>query len=80
MANGRTTFQKFPWCDRDLARAVGRTPSFDEAVVEREITFAQSLSPQLPPHLRRFKDPHPVPEDASAIDRLAALLGRTVPA
>jgi uncharacterized protein (TIGR03086 family) len=64
----------------DVARAVGRTPSFDEAVVEREIEFALMMSPKLPPHLRRFKDPQPAPVSAPAIDRLDALLGRTVPA
>lgn len=62
----------------DLARALGRTPAFDEATAERELAFARSMSGKLPPHLRRFKDPQPTPKDAPAIDRLAAQLGRTV--
>lgn len=62
----------------DMAQAVGRRPSFDEAVVERVIAFSTMMGPKLPPRLRRFKDPRPAPESAPAIDRLAALLGRTV--
>ncbi|MEV4596209.1 TIGR03086 family metal-binding protein [Amycolatopsis sp. NPDC049253] len=62
----------------DLARAIGVTPSFDETVTNRAIEFARALGPTLPPQLRRFKDSRPVADDAPAIDRLAALLGRTV--
>lgn len=62
----------------DLGRATGRTPSFADSVVERTLTFAHVMSPQLPPQLRNFKDPQPVPGDASALDRLAAVSGRTV--
>ena len=64
----------------DLAHAVGRMPSFEENVAERTIEFAQMMSPKLPPHLRRFKDSQPAPAGAPAMDRLAALLGRTIPA
>lgn len=64
----------------DLAQAVGRDPSFDEGVAARTIDFARMRSPRVPPALRRFDAPQPVFADAPAIDRLAALLGREVPA
>jgi hypothetical protein len=63
--------------DEDGA-AIGRTLAFDEDVVERTIEFARRASDSLPPHLRRFEDPQPVADGAPAIERLAALLGRSV--
>lgn len=63
----------------DLGQAVGRTPSFDDEVAARIVGFAQEMSPKVPPELRRFNDPQPVREDAPAVERLAALLGRKVP-
>ncbi|MEV7084559.1 TIGR03086 family metal-binding protein [Streptomyces sp. NPDC093085] len=62
----------------DLGRATGRTPSVGDSVVERVIAFCEIMKPRLPPHLRNFKDAQPVTEGASALDRLAALSGRTV--
>ncbi|MGP2436932.1 TIGR03086 family metal-binding protein [Streptomyces sp. JW3] len=62
----------------DLGQALGRPPAFDEEVTRRTIDFAQEMSPKVPPSLRRFADPQPVRQDAPAIDRLAALLGRGV--
>lgn len=64
----------------DLAQAVGRDPSFDEEVAAGTIDFARMMSPKVPPALRRFDAPRPVPGDSPAIDRLAAFLGREVPA
>jgi uncharacterized protein (TIGR03086 family) len=64
----------------DLGKAVGRVPSFDEEVAGRTIDFARMMSPKVPPALRRFDPPKAVRRDAPAIDRLAAFLGREVPA
>lgn len=64
----------------DLAQAVGRDPSFDEETAARTLDFARMMSPKVPPALRRFKDPQAVPQGAPAVDRLAAYLGREVPA
>lgn len=61
----------------DLGQACGHVPVFDDSVAERTIGFVHIMQPKVPPHLRRFKDPQPVPDDAPAIDRLVALLGRT---
>jgi uncharacterized protein (TIGR03083 family) len=62
----------------DLAHAVGRTPSFDPDVAEESIAFAEMMRPSMPAHLVRFHDPQPISPEAPAIDRLAALLGRTI--
>lgn len=64
----------------DLARATGQPPDFPEALAEQELAFTQAnvgrarTGPGGP-----FGAPRPVDEDAPAIDRLAALLGRSVP-
>ena len=59
----------------DLARATGTAYEPPEDLVEDSLTFARG---QLPgqPRAGRFADPQPVGDDASAIDRLAALTGR----
>ncbi len=63
----------------DLAHAIGEKPSFDDSVVEEEIEFARGVVAQLPPGPNSpFAPSRPAPEHAPAIDRLAALLGRTV--
>ncbi|MGX1516385.1 TIGR03086 family metal-binding protein [Streptomyces collinus] len=63
----------------DLARATGRKALFDEATVERETEFAHRVTAQLPPGPGApFAPARTAPEDASALDRLAALLGRDV--
>lgn len=64
----------------DLGQAVGRDPAFDEEVAARSLDFARLMGPKVPPALRRFDDPRPVPQDAPPIDRLAAYLGRKLPA
>ncbi|MGQ4514692.1 TIGR03086 family metal-binding protein [Streptomyces sp. DW26H14] len=64
----------------DLGQALGRPPVFDEEVVERTLDFVERMSPKVPPALRRFDEPQPVAPNAPAIDRLAARLGRKVPA
>lgn len=61
----------------DLATAIDQKPLFDDATVEHEIEFAQGLLQQTPTGPGApFAASRPAPEDAAAIDRLAALLGR----
>ncbi len=61
----------------DLARAIGRPAPFPDAMVEPELAASRELLGRLPEGRRPFAPPQPVADDAPAIDRLAALLGRT---
>jgi len=47
-------------------------------IVERAIAVSRALLEQLPPGRSPFGTPQPVIGDAPALDRLAALLGRTL--
>lgn len=62
----------------DLARATGQPAAFPEQIVERELEFSKEKLAELPPDRKPFAPPQPVAEDAPAIDRLAACLGRSV--
>ena len=62
----------------DLARATGQPTRFPEEVAEQEIQFSRGALGQIPPGRTPFGAPQPVADDAPAIDRLAALLGRQV--
>ncbi len=62
----------------DLARATGQAGSFPEPLVEQELAFSRAMLDTMPVSNRPFAPPEPVPDDAVAIDRLAALLGRRV--
>lgn len=62
----------------DLARALGERPPFPEPVAERVLTFSAAKLADVPPEHSPFAPPQPVPDDAPAIVRLAALLGRPV--
>ncbi len=62
----------------DVARGAGARLEVDEAVAERAIAHSLALMERLPPDRTPFGPPQPVAEDAPAIDRLAALLGRRV--
>ena len=62
----------------DLARGAGTTLDVDDDVAERAIRHSLALLERLPPERKVFGDPQPVAEDASAVDRLVALLGRSV--
>ena len=62
----------------DVARATDARLEVDEAVAERAIAHSLALMERLPPDREPFEPPLPVADDAPAIDRLAALLGRSV--
>ncbi|MFI6084980.1 TIGR03086 family metal-binding protein [Streptomyces sp. NPDC051217] len=63
----------------DLARAIGQKALFDDTTVERETEFARDLVEQLPSGPGApFAPYRNAPEDAPALDRLAALLGRDI--
>ena len=64
----------------DLARAIGGQVRFPEGIVERELEFSRGKLAELPPDRRPFGPPQPVPDDAPPLDRLVALLGRSVDA
>lgn len=62
----------------DLARATGQRGYFPEDLAERALEFTREKLKELPAERRPFAPPQPVPEDARAIERLAAYLGRSV--
>lgn len=62
----------------DLARGSGLPLAVDDAVAERAIAHSLALMERLPPDRTPFGPRQPVTDDAPAIDRLAALLGRSV--
>jgi len=63
----------------DLAQATGIPVRLPEELAEQALTFTQAqLATQ--PRTGRFAEPQPVEETAPALDRLAAFLGRPVPA
>jgi uncharacterized protein (TIGR03086 family) len=61
----------------DLARATGQEPPFPDELAEPELAFSTDLLGRLPEGRQPFGPPRPVDDDAPAIDRLAALLGRS---
>ncbi len=64
----------------DLARATGQATRYRDDIVEQELVFTRGKLGDIPPTRRPFAPPQPVPNDAPAIDRLAACLGRAVTA
>ncbi len=61
----------------DLARATGRSAAvLPDDLAVRELEFTRGALGGLPPGRSPFAPPQPAPDDAPAIDRLAALLGR----
>ena len=62
----------------DLARATGQSPDFPEAAAQQELEFSRRSISQIPPGRTPFGPSQPVADDAPALDRLAALLGRQV--
>lgn len=63
----------------DLAVAAQQPVALPDDLAEQELAFARGALAQLPPGRRPFGPPQPVREDAPAIERLVALLGRSVP-
>jgi uncharacterized protein (TIGR03086 family) len=62
----------------DLARATSQSVHFDDALIEQEYEFGAQTLTQVPPGRSPFAAPTDVPADSSGLDRLAALLGRSV--
>lgn len=62
----------------DLARATGQPPRADEELAEQALEFTRAKLADVPPERSPFGPPQPVTDDASALDRLAACLGRDV--
>jgi uncharacterized protein (TIGR03086 family) len=62
----------------DLARATGQRPSGDEAAAEQALAFTRPQLGRVPAERSPFGPPQPVADDAPALDRLAACLGREV--
>jgi len=60
----------------DLARATDQTMTAAEEAVERAIGFSRGFLGRVPADRTPFAPPQPVADDAPALDRLAALLGR----
>jgi uncharacterized protein (TIGR03086 family) len=63
---------------RDLVQATGIVAELPDDLVERALTFARAQLPSQP-RAGRFADPQSIRDTAPAIDRLAALTGRSVP-
>lgn len=62
----------------DVARGAGVELTVDDAIAENAIAHSLTLMERLPPERKVFGTPQPVADDAPAIDRLVALLGRSV--
>jgi uncharacterized protein (TIGR03086 family) len=60
----------------DLGRATGLAFDPPADLVEGELAFSGPMLARLPPERRSFAPARPIGDDAPAIDRLAALLGR----
>ncbi|MBI2755205.1 MAG: TIGR03086 family protein [Chloroflexi bacterium] len=64
----------------DLAQATGQPARLPEDLAEVELAFARGdRAPRVPRTGHPFGPIQPVPDDAPAIDRLAAYLGRSIP-
>ncbi len=64
----------------DLAQATGQDAAFPEDLAEQELAFTRDALAALPPGRSPFAPPTPAPDSAPALDRLAACLGRRLPA
>lgn len=60
----------------DLARATGQVADCPDELAHQELDFATAMLADMPPERRPFGPAQPVTDDAPAIDRLAACLGR----
>jgi uncharacterized protein (TIGR03086 family) len=62
----------------DLAHATGQTATFPDDLVEQELDFTRGKLADVPSNRSPFAPPQEVADDAPALDRLAACLGRSV--
>lgn len=62
----------------DLAQATGQPADLPTDLVEQALAFGRVQFTTMP-RTGRFAEPTTVPDDAPALDRLVAFLGRTVP-
>jgi uncharacterized protein (TIGR03086 family) len=60
----------------DLARATGQCIEVPDDLVRAELEFSRQALSQVPPDRTPFGPPRPAADGASALDELAALLGR----
>ena len=63
----------------DLAQATAQPPLLPDDLAEQELQFTSGKLADIPAGRHPFAPPQPVPDDAPAIERLAACLGRRVP-
>lgn len=75
MLAGRSHPDRDAW---DLATATGQPTDLDPELADHLLAAVTTRLGDRPRHLTPFEDPRPVPDDASAADRLAAYLGRSV--
>ena len=62
----------------DLVQATGIAAQLPDDLVEQALAFARAQLPSQP-RGGRFAEPQPIPDDAPAIEQLAAFTGRPVP-
>ena len=62
----------------DLVQATGGVTELPDDLAEQALTFVRAQLPSQP-RAGRFADPQAIPDNAPAIDRLAAFTGRPVP-
>jgi uncharacterized protein (TIGR03086 family) len=62
----------------DLARATGQATDFPAGLAEQELAFTLRTLPSVPKDRSPFGPSQPAADDATALDRLAACLGRDV--
>jgi uncharacterized protein (TIGR03086 family) len=62
----------------DLAQATGQSADFPDDLAEQELAFSLAKLGEIPADRTPFAPPQAVAENARAIDRLAACLGRSV--
>jgi uncharacterized protein (TIGR03086 family) len=62
----------------DLARATTQPVTCPAGLAEQELAFTVAKLSDIPPGHSPFAPPQPAPDDAPALDRLAACLGRSL--
>lgn len=62
----------------DLSRAIGQDPAWPDDLAEQELAFTRGKLADIAPGRSPFGPAQPVADDAPAIHRLAALLGRSI--